>query len=185
MTDTSPEAIASLVKDLRRYMDYATCQEAADMIKALQQELSQVDEALARRAALDGCENRVDKILKAITTAGRAERGLAEMEALAREAALKLAAYAAEFPEHDQCDFRVWEALQLLQSLDRHDVRRFKVGDHVRVLAGPECYSDGIIVMCWESCATVRIERNPGVPEHDCEISVLYAQVKLMESEDG
>jgi len=52
-------------------------------LEAAEKELDLVDTALARRQALDDCPTRYDKILRACTTASRAEKAEADRAALA------------------------------------------------------------------------------------------------------
>ena len=59
-------------------------------------------------------------------------------------------------------------------------LRNIKIRSRVKLLGGPECYSTGTVVDFGDKGATVNIERNPGVPEHDCRITVPWSQLKLV-----
>ena len=56
----------------------------------------------------------------------------------------------------------------------------FNIGDRVKILGGPECYSTGMVVDLGDKDATINIERNPGAPEHDCRIAVPWSQLELV-----
>ena len=59
--------------------------------------------------------------------------------------------------------------------------QNIKIGSRVKLLGGDECYLTGTVVDFGDRGATVNIERNPGVPEHDCRIIANWAQMKLVQ----
>lgn len=68
--------------DITWLMHEFTIAELRATVAERDKEIREIDEALARRPALDDCNTRYDKVYKACTVAGRANKAEAELAAL-------------------------------------------------------------------------------------------------------